>query len=355
MVSKLYRMGGSTASAAPGTLVHVGEQRTEIPRITVFDYDAGRAEERTAERVEDCLGFGETPTVTWVNIDGIHDLDILERVGRSYGLHPLVLEDIANTTQRPKAEQTDGYLFLVVKMLTYDTARRRLASEQVSLVLGAHFVLSFQERPGDVFEPVRARIRKDKGRMRRGGPDYLAYALIDAIVDNYFIVLENVGEEVETIEDQVVARPVPGTLHRIHDLKREMIFLRKCVWPLRETIGSLYRDGSPLIAEGTLPYLRDLYDHTIQVMETVEAMRDMVSGMIDIYLSSLSNRMNEVMKVLTIIATIFIPLTFIAGIYGMNFRFMPELQWKAGYPAVWLVMAAVAGIMLAFFRRKHWL
>lgn len=240
-------------------------------------------------------------------------------------------------------------------MLSYDEEENLVKAEQFSLILGSNFVITFQERVGDVFELVRERLRKGKGRIRKMGPDYLAYALMDAIVDHYFVVLERIGERVESLEEELVTDPTPGTLQTIHHLKRELIVLRKSVWPLREVIGSLDRGESTLIQENTRIFLRDVYDHSIQVIDTVESFRDMVSGMLDIYLSSVSNRMNEVMKVLTIMATIFIPLTFIAGIYGMNFEFMPELKWHWGYFFVWFLMIAVAGLMIVFFRRKKWI
>ena len=294
-------------------------------------------------------------TVTWVNVDGIHLLAETAAMGDCLELHPLVLEDVANTNQRPKAEDYGDYLYVVLKMLAYDDEANQTTSEQISLVLGPDYVVSFQERPGDVFGAIRERIRSAKGRIRKMGADYLAYCLLDALVDNYFVVLEKIGDRIEFFEDQLVTEPTAGTLHEIHNLKREMIFLRKSVWPLREVIGALQRGESKLIQDSTGIYLRDVYDHTIQVIDTAETFRDMLSGMLDIYLSSVSNRMNEVMKVLTVIATIFIPLTFLAGVYGMNFKHMPELQWVWAYPALWLVMLAIALVMLLYFHRRKWL
>jgi len=288
-------------------------------------------------------------------VDGIHQVEVLELLGECFGLHPLVLEDILNTDQRPKMEDFSEYIFVVLKTFSYNDQSDEVEPEQISLILGPSLVLSFQERAGDVFDPIRERIRNGKGRIRRMGADYLAYALLDSIVDHYFIVLEQVGEDVEFLEEELVTNPTPETLQTIHNLKREMIFLRKSVWPLREVIGALERGESSLIKESTGIYLRDVYDHTIQVIDTIETFRDMISGMLDIYLSSVSNRMNEVMKVLTIIATIFIPLTLVAGIYGMNFQYMPELGWRWGYPIVWLVMLVIGAVMLVYFRRKKWL
>jgi magnesium transporter len=339
----------------PGTLVHIGERKAEETRITVIDYDEARFQEEEIETVEECLPFKDKPTVTWINVDAIHQVQVLEQLGDCFGLHPLVLEDVLNTDQRPKMEDFDDYLFAVLKTFDYNDQSDELEPEQISLILGPSFVLSFQEREGDVFNPIRERIRSGKGRIRRMGADYLAYSLLDSIVDHYFIVLEQVGEKIEFLEEELVTNPTPETLQTIHNLKREMIFLRRSVWPLREVIGALERGESSLIQESTEIYLRDVYDHTIQVIDAIETFRDMISGMLDIYLSSVSNRMNEVMKVLTIIATIFIPLTLIAGIYGMNFQYMPELGWRWGYPMVWLIMLVIGALMLVYFRRKKWL
>ena len=343
------------AGLPPGSLVHIGKKRVEKTRITIMDYDEEQFQEKEAKTIEECFPFKDTPTVTWVNIDGVHDVDIVEKIGRHFGVHPLVLEDIVNTGQRPKMEDFEDYIFLVVKMLTYDQNDGEINAEQVSILLGPHFVISFQERQGDVFDPIRDRIRNSKGRIRKAGADYLAYALLDSIVDGYFIVLENMGERIETLEDAVIENPTSETLQVINGLKREMIMLRRSVWPLREVIGALDRGGSPLIHESTVTYLRDVYDHTIQVADTIDSYRDMITGTRDTYLSSLSNRMNEVMKVLTIFASIFIPLTFIAGVYGMNFAFMPELDWRWGYPTILIIMALAGISMLLYFRRKNWL
>jgi len=343
------------AGLPPGTLVHIGEKKAETPKITIMDYDEAHFQEKETKTIEECLLFKDKPTVTWINIDGLHQVEILERLGECYGLHPLVLEDILNTDQRPKMEDYGEYLFIVLRMLNYNDKSSEIEVEQISLILGTNFVLSFQEKEGDTFNPIRERIRNSKGRIRRMGADYLSYSLLDSIVDNYFIILEKLGEKIEFLEDELVTRPTPETLQIIHHLKREMIYLRKAVWPLREVIGSLERGEPPLVKETIRVYLRDVYDHTIQVIDTIETFRDMVSGMLDIYLSSISNRLNAVMKVLTIIATIFMPLTFLAGIYGMNFKYMPELEWRWSYPVVWLIMVGIGVSMLLYFRKKKWL
>jgi magnesium transporter len=352
---RLIKKRSKKTGLPPGTLVHIGEQKAEKVSITVIDYDGGRFQEEEIETVEECFDFKDKPTVTWINVDGIHQVEVLELLGSCFGLHPLVLEDILNTDQRPKLEDFGDYIFVVLKTFFYNDQNGELEPEQISLILGPSLVLSFQEKEGDVFNPIRERIRSNKGRIRRMGADYLTYSLLDSIVDHYFIVLEQVGEKIEFLEEELVTNPTPETLQTIHNLKREMIFLRKSVWPLREVIGALERGESSLIRESTGIYLRDVYDHTIQVIDTIETFRDMISGMLDIYLSSVSNRMNEVMKVLTIIATIFIPLTLIAGIYGMNFQYMPELEWRWGYPMVWLVMLVIGVLMLVYFRKKGWL
>jgi len=343
------------AGLPPGTLVHIGEKKAETSKITIMDYDEAHFQEKETKTIEECLLFKDKPTVTWINIDGLHQVEILERLGECYGLHPLVLEDILDTDQRPKMEDYGEYLFIVLRMLNYNDKSSEIEAEQISLILGTNFVLSFQEKEGDTFNPIRERIRNSKGRIRRMGADYLSYSLLDSIVDNYFIILEKLGEKIEFLEDELVTRPTPETLQIIHHLKREMIYLRKAVWPLREVIGSLERGEPPLVKETIRVYLRDVYDHTIQVIDTIETFRDMVSGMLDIYLSSISNRLNAVMKVLTIIATIFMPLTFLAGIYGMNFKYMPELEWRWSYPVVWLIMVGIGVSMLLYFRKKKWL
>jgi magnesium transporter len=344
-----------SAGLPPGTLIHIGEQKLEAPRITVIDYDEQNFQEKQVSKIEECFEFKASPTVTWINIDGIHDTKTIEKIGSHYDLHQLTLEDILTTGQRPKFEDLEKHLFIVLNMLSFSEEKQQIQAEQVSIILGPNFVISFQESIGDVFEPIRDRIRNAKGRIRKMGCDYLMYSLMDAVVDNYFVILEKLGEKIESLEEELVSSANEQILKRIYRLKREMIFLRKSVWPLRELIGGIERSESGLIQDSTSVYLRDLYDHTIQVIDTVESYRDMVSGMLDIYLSAISNRMNAVMKVLTIIATIFIPLTFVVGVYGMNFKYMPELQLKWGYGVVWLVIITIAVVMLIYFKRKKWL
>lgn len=343
------------AGQSPGTLVYIGEKKEEKIRIKVLTYDSDSFEEKEIDSVTDCPSTKTQNTTIWIDITGVHDLKLIESIGKRFGLHPLLLEDVVNTRHRPKMDDYDDYLFIVLKMLYFPDRTLRIRHEQLSLVLLPGVVLSFQEFEEDVFEPVRARVRKGKGHIRKKGADYLLYALIDTVVDHYFHLFEALGEEIEELQEKVVTDPQPETLHKIQVLKREMIFLRKSIWPLREIVNALARGESNLVGEDILVYLRDIYDHAIQAIDTIETYRDLLSGMLDIYLSSVSNRMNEVIKVLTIIATIFIPLTFLSGIYGMNFKYMPELEWRWAYPALLLIMGAVFGMMLIYFKRKKWM
>ncbi|UCH12452.1 MAG: magnesium/cobalt transporter CorA [Candidatus Omnitrophota bacterium] len=360
-MSKFIKKVSKTIGLAPGSLVYVGEKELKKPRISIIDYDQENFQEKEVKQVEECFPFKESTTITWINIDGIHDTDIISRIGKHFDVHHLILEDIVNTSQRPKIEESEKYIFIVLKMLYFDEKEDETKAEQVSIILGSNCIISFQEREGDVFNPIRERIRNNKGRIRKSGADYLAYVLLDAIVDNYFIILEKIGEKIEGMEDELVAHPTPENLQTIQNLKRDMIFLRKSVWPLREIISGLQRTDSDLIQDSTAIYMRDLHDHTIQVIDTIESLRDMVSGMLDIYMSSISNKMNEVMKVLTIIATIFIPITFVAGIYGMNFDpsisklNMPELGWPFGYIFAWGIMIMITIGMVTYFKKKRWL
>jgi len=343
------------AGASPGTLVHIGDQKVDETRITLIDYDEAHLQERVLDGIEEAFPLKDLPTVTWINIDGLHEIDIIEKVGQHFNIHPLVLEDIINTGQRPKTEEFEDVIFVVLKMLHYNAKSEKIESEQFSLVLGPNFLISFQEIQGDIFKTVRERIRKPKTRIRKAGCDYLAYALIDAIVDHYFVILEALGDKMEDLEAELLDDPTRNTVEIIHEMKQEMIYMRKHIWPIREIINGLVKSESSLIQEQMHVYFRDVYDHTIQVIDTIESYRDILAGMLDIYLSTVSNRMNEVMKVLTIIATIFIPITFIAGVYGMNFKFMPELEWRGGYFMVWGIVIVVVGIMIGFFKKKQWL
>ncbi len=355
MLYRLRKRGAMQAGLAPGTLVHIGRERAEAVKVSMLEYTREQFRQEELQTVEECFVPLAPASTRWINVDGIHQLDVIEKLGAHYQLHPLALEDVVNTEQRPKLDDYEDYLFVVVKMFFYHEDTHALEAEQVSLFVKDQLVISFQERAGDAFDPIRERLKNGKGKIRKQGADYLAYALIDAIVDHYFVIMESLGERVEEVQEQLIGNPDSQILRQIHTLKREMLFLRKSVWPLREVINGLLREESPLIHKDTVLYLRDVYDHTIQVIDAIETFRDMLSSMVDLYLSSVSNKMNEVMKVLTIIATIFIPLTFIAGVYGMNWHYMPELRWHWGYFTVLGVMAAIAIGMLIYFKRKKWL
>lgn len=346
---------GSKSGLAPGTLVHVGEKKAEKVVIRALAYNGERLIEREMETVEECLDLKGQPDLNfWINVDGLDRVDIIERLGSYFNIHPLTLEDVLNTGQRPKTEDYESYIYTVLKMMLLDTDKEEIIIDQVSIIIGSNYILSFQERQGDVFDPVRERFKNPASRLRKSGVDYLAYSLIDSVVDNYFLILEHFGDEIEYLEEGLVIQPRPETLRTIQKYKRDMITLRKSVWPLRELINGLQRVESDLIKETTRIYLRDIYDHTIQVIDSVEDFRDILASMVDIYLSSISYRMNDVMKVLTVIATIFIPLTFIAGVYGMNFEYMPELKWRWGYPVIMLVMTFLGVSMFLYFKKRKW-
>lgn len=362
------------SGAPPGTLMYLGRETKGKVRITLIEYNEKEFIEKEFYDIQECFTHVQTGMVKWINVDGVHDTAIIEQIGKLFGIHPLTLEDIANTNQRPKFEDFETYLVTIMKMIFEDENLKKesddaLVSEQLSIILlNDQTVISFQEADGgDVFDIIRNRLRLGKGRIRRCAADYLAYSLIDAVIDSYFDVLEKIGDEVEILEDALIDNPSPKMLHHLHHIKRQMVYFRKSVWPMRELINNVQRSESALITEHTGIYLRDAHDHTIRVIDTVETYRDLLSGMMDLYMSSVSNRMNEVMKTLTIITTIFVPLTFIAGIYGMNFSYtdpktgkimpmnMPELYSPYGYVIVWGVMILITVALLIYFRRKKWL
>ena len=355
-MTELIKKRSKKSGLPPGSLVYIGSEKSEKVKIRLIDYSDKKFEEKEVKDVEDCFPFKETPTVTWIDIDGINHTEIIEKIGKHFDFHPLILEDIVNTDQRPKIEDFKDHVFIVLKMLSCEENGTDIKVEQVSLILGKNFVISFQDNvEGDVFDNVRDRLRTNRGRLRKMGADYLVYSLMDAIVDNYFIILEKLGEKIEDTEDELLLKPHAEIIKEINKLKRNMIFLRKSIWPLREVISKMERGEIALIRKETTIYFRDIYDHSIQIIDNVETFRDIIAGMLEIYLSSLSYKMNEVMKVLTIIATIFIPLTFVVGIYGMNFHYMPELEWHWGYPLVWIAMIFIAGMMLYYFRKNQWM
>jgi magnesium transporter len=339
----------------PGSLVHIGEQKVEEARITQICFDETHFEERVIQTLEaDCAHHKPEPLVTWINVDGVHNADAIERIGRHFGLHPLMLEDVMNTDQRPKVEEYDDCLYIVLKMLYLPNHASEVLSEQVSLVLGRNYVISFQEAGEDPLLPIRDRLRSGKGQIRKGGADYLAYAILDTIVDNYFPVLERIGDRLDALEADLLSKSTAEPLQAISSLSREVIYLRKAVWPVREVLARMERGGTPLIGPSTIPYLRDVYDHVIEAVETIDMYRDLLDDLLNVSLSLSSHRANEVMKFLTMLATIFIPLTFVVGIYGMNFDYMPELRSRWGYPAVMAFMTAVAVGFVVMFKKKRW-
>jgi magnesium transporter len=355
-IKRIIRPKPKRVGLAPGTLIYTGEKAEKPINISVIDFKGDSFEESESKSIEEIFQLKKTESVSWINIDGIHDIKQIEKIGKEFNVHPLVLEDILHIIQRPKLENYENYIFIVVRMFIYNPESSEIKNEQVSLILGNNYLLTFQEDIGDVFDSVRDRLRKGGLKIRNSGPDYLAYALIDAIVDSYFHILEKIGEEIEELEESLVSNPKKEILQKVHQLRRDLILLRKSVWPLREVLSQMQRNEKDLIQKSTEIYLRDVYDHTIQVIDTIESYRDMVVGMMDVYLSSISNRMNEVMKVLTIIATLFIPLTFLAGVYGMNFEHFPELNWRWMYPwGFWVFVIIIAGLMLGYFKNKKWM
>ena len=343
-----------TVGHPPGTLKANVEKTQESIAVKLIAYDKSSLDEQEFERVEDCFTLAARNLSTWIDIDGVHDIAALESLGEHFKLHPLLLEDIANPVQRSKVEQYDGKTYIVVRLLEFDAESEEIESSQISIVLTDNTLITFHERASSVFDEVRQRVRSGRPRMRTSGIPYLAYSLLDAVVDRYFVLLEKLGEHMENLEEALLVDPGQETLSGIHRLKRELIYLRKSVWPLREAINTMLRDEDLPFHDQLHMYLRDLYDHTVQVMETIESYRDLNAGMLETYFSMVSNRMNDVMKTLTVIATLFIPLTFVVGVYGMNFEFMPELHWRWAYPALWAFMLGVVIVMLMYFKRKRW-
>jgi magnesium transporter len=355
-MARFLKKFDSNRGLAPGELIFIGDQKVEKIRVRVIDYDAKELREVDISDMKlDAAGYKQTDTVTWINIDGLHDLTAIKDLGDVFGLHPLLLEDVLNTGQRPKLGEFDNCLLMVLKMLQYDDDTGKVRAEQLSMVLGENYLITFQEQPGDVFEPVRERIRKQKGRIRMAGIDYLAYTLLDTVVDNYIYIIESMGEKIEDLDHDVLNARDDTILEKINTLKQEMNFLRKSVRPVKEAVLHLIKLESDLIQKLTIPFLKDLQDLIDHASEAIDTYRDLLSDHFNTYNTTISNRMNEVMKVLTIIATIFIPLTFVAGIYGMNFEFMPELKWKFAYFAVWIVFMGITLGMIVYFRKKKWI
>jgi len=339
----------------PGTLIHVGKQKSDYTKLSLVDYSATEFVEKELDRFSDYAPFSESDTVSWINLDGLHNTDLIQEIGDYFKLHPLLLEDVLNTNHRPKMEEFDNCIFITLKMLGLSEKNHKIVSEQISIVIGDNWLISFQEQEGDIFDPLRLRLGEDKGKIRGLKADYLLYRLLDMVVDNYFFVTEHCSEVIEDLEEKVLQASTTNELQQIQSQKRELMRLRKSINPLREAVLSLKKDANDFIGESTLRYLNDVYEHIIQVNDALETQREMVASVMDLYHSEVSNKMNQIMKVLTIIATIFIPLTFVAGIYGMNFDFMPELHWDYGYLYVWIVMVVIIIAMIAYFKKKRWL
>lgn len=340
---------------SPGTLVHLGRRLADRVSIEVYHCAPGRpAEHRMVETADELAAYRDAPGLTWVDVNGIHDVELIARLGERFNLHPLLLEDVVSAHQRPKFEVHGEHLYLVFKMLLRSEEGDEIEMEQLSVVIGDGFVLTFQERERDTFDPVRRRLTDPASRLRQHGADFLAYALVDTVVDNYFAVLEWLGDRIEELEDRLVESPEPATLREVYDVKRTLVQLRHAVWPLRDALAAMGRGDTPLVQPATQPYLRDVQDHTLRVIDTIETYRDMAATLIEMYLSGTSHRLNQVMRVLTVVATLFIPLTFIVGVYGMNFRHMPELEWYWGYPVIMALMAVLLGGMAVFFKVKRW-
>lgn len=348
MDSKNENMGNSSES-----LFYSGEKRSDKIRITLIEYNETEYFEQEFYDLSECLSKVRPHMVKWINVDGLHNTEVIEAFAKPYNIHPLTLEDIVHTDQRPKFEDYDHYVFTVMKMISYTT---EVQSEQLAIILLENTVISFQEvQGGDAFDILRARLRQSKGRIHKLGADYLAYALMDAVIDCYFMAIEKIGDRVEQIEEDIIDNNDKKSLMELYDLKREMIYLRKQVWPMRDMINNMIRSETTLINESSDIYLRDLSDHVTRIIDTVETYRDLLSGIMDIYLSTNANRMNEVMKMLTIMSSIFIPVTFIAGVYGMNFDSMPELKSPYGYAITWTIMLIIIIGMLIYFKRKKWM
>lgn len=358
MGRRRYKHSEKKVGASPGSLIYVGQDIDHKTNIRRIEYNEADYTVETVKRLATCSKPVETsPLVSWLDIDGIHEPIVVERIGQQYHLHPLLLEDVMNSQQKPKVEEYDGaYLFATMKMLHFNLKSQELESEHLSFVLGKNYLISFQEeRKSDIFQPVLDRIQASAGKTRRNGPDYLLYALMDLVVDHYFVVLDNIGEKLEILENSIIEQ-VAGqqTLTRMYTLKRELTLMRKLVWPVREMINRMVLEESDLIKPATMPFLRDLYDHVVQVIDSIDSYRELATSLLDVYLSTLSNRMNSVMKTLTIFSAIFMPLTFIVGVYGMNFDNMPELHTRNGYYVVWGIMAVLTVLMVIYFRRRRW-
>ena len=354
-MSESLSFASEKSGLPPGSLVHVGEVHAHEHKITVVNYNKAAVKKHTVQTIEELLPYKTTDTITWVIVDGLKDVSIIDAIGHHFDIHPLVLEDILNTHQRPKFDEFNDYLFIVVKAISLRNEEFNVEYEQISILILNNFVFTFMEKPDALFDPILNRLDNNKSQIRSLGTDYLAYVIMDTVVDEYFALQDAFDDLIESVEDSLLSDPSSQTLATIQKIKRELIFLRRSVSLLRELLAAVHRSESPLLNEKTKRYFGDIYDHAIRIIEAMESYRDLIAGMLDIYLSSVSNKMNETMKVLTVFASIFIPLTFIAGVYGMNFEYMPELKWRWSYPVLWVFFIVVSVFLLRFFKKKNWL
>ena len=354
-MSESFRKISTKTGLPPGSLVHVGVVHGMETRISIIDYNMEAIEERTVESIEEILKYRGKDTVTWVNIEGLGNVELIGAIGEHFNIHPLILEDILHTHQRPKLEEYGDYLYCVLKGISLVKNKFAVDYEQISILILDDFVFTFKEKQDELLEPVKRRLRSSKGHFRSQGADYLTYVILDTIVDSYFTLQDSLDEIIDSVEEELLTDPTPETLTSIQAIKRELIYIRRSISPLRELLNAILRSGSPLIKEKTLIYFRDISDHVLRISESVESSRDMVAGLLDIYITTINNKMNEIMKVLTVFASIFIPLTFITGIYGMNFEFMPELKWKWAYPVLWVAFITIPIFLLFYFKKKKWL
>lgn len=350
---KKYLQNRTQKSGLPPGFLPTEVADKEKSEIHLFQYNEQVLVDKPVDSIEEISIPNNT--VSWINIDGIKDSDTLISVGKKFGLHPLLLEDIASNDQRPKIEEQENQLFITLRMMEYFDSTDTFDSDQISFVLGKDYLLTFQEKKGDNFHSNRERIRNAKGKIRKCGADYLLYSLLDTIVDNYYVVLEKTGEKIENLELELIEKADKSHLQELYVLKNDVFYLKKLTWPLRELINKLIRDSNYLIKDETRMYFKDVYDHCLHIIDTIESYRDLLASMMDLYLNSVSNRLNEVMKILTVISTIFIPLTFITSVYGMNFKYMPELEMKYSYPILIVVMLIIISAQLYYFKKKRWL
>ncbi len=354
-MARFIKDRSASKGQVPGSLILIGKQKMEQPVIQLMDIRSDTLEERELESVAEMAPYKESDSVSWINIWGIHDVQMIQTLGEQFGMHALLLEDLLDTDQRPKHEEGDTYNAFILKMLKFDEKSKQISAEQCTLILGKHFIITLQEQPGDVFGPIRDRIRNTKKRTRFIDSDYLAYALLDSIVDHYIQVIEAIGRQIEALEDRLFDRSDQQIITDIHTLKKELSFLRKSVRPVRDLMLQVLKSDNEIFQEKYLRFIRDLNDLVLQATEAIELYNGMISDHLNIYSTLMNNRNNEVMKVLTIFASIFIPLTFLAGIYGMNFKYMPELSFRYSYLIFWIVAIVMVIVLLIYFRRKRWL